>query len=237
MLLGFGLKINKNTMLFRTTQDTIEINIHKDYVNIGIKMSGGTDSTILAYMLALYKRDERHDVNLIPITLVESTKPFQFMYTTMSLAKITELTGVAFGEHYFNMVHTHLICEGQDELLMSLYDKEIIDAQFYGVTLNPPIDAFPNQHLRDPERDPLPNGKKHPVKTEKNNWHPFSNIDKRGIYELYQSLGVLEDLFPLTHSCEMVHGDHLLQLDLSKHCGQDNCWWCQERLWGFGKLD
>ena len=224
-------------MLFETSQHNIIIDIPSQYTKIGIKASGGLDSTILSYMLALYKRDERPDIDLIPITLIESTKPFQFMYSSMSLQRIHELTGITFGTHYFNMVHTHLICEGQDELVMSLYDDEIVDCHYYGVTLNPPVDAFPNQRGADPERVLLPNGELHPVVDSETNFQPFVNIDKKGIYELYESLGMLDELFPLTHSCEMIHGKYLMQLNLSKHCGQNDCWWCQERLWGFGKLD
>jgi|TARA_Y100000310_G_scaffold329034_1_gene398200 hypothetical protein len=224
-------------MLFEISQDTIEIDIPEQYTKIGIKASGGLDSTILSYMLALYKRDERPDIDIIPITLIESTKPFQFMYSSMSLQKISELTGITFGTHYFNMVHTHLICEGQDELVISLYDNEIIEGHFYGVTLNPPADAFPDQAGVDHDRDRLPAGARYPTVIDDNNWQPFANIDKKGICELYESLGVLNELFPLTHSCEMIHGEYLMQLDLSKHCGYDSCWWCQERLWGFGELD
>ena len=229
-------------MIFKNSQSNIEIDISTEYTKIGIKASGGLDSTILSYMLALYKRDERPDIDIIPITLIESTKPFQFMYSSMSLNKISGLTGITFGTHYFNMVHTHLISEGQDDLLMKLYDNDILDCHYYGVTLNPPIDAFPNQNGADPDRIPLPNGEKYPVAEANNagryiNHQPFVNIDKRGIYELYTSLNVLDDLFPLTHSCEMIHGEYLMQLDVSKHCGKDDCWWCQERLWGFGRLD
>ena len=224
-------------MIFKTSQGNIKIHIPKQYTKIGIKASGGLDSTILSYMLALYKRDKRPDIDIIPCTLIESTKPFQFMYSSMSLQKIEELVGIKFGTHYFNMVHTHLIHEGQDNLMLSLYNDEILECHYYGVTLNPPVDAFPIQDGADPERFPLPGGKKHPVIDGKTNFQPFVNIDKKGICELYESLDVLDELFPLTHSCEMTHGDYLMQLDLSKHCGLDDCWWCQERLWGFGRLD
>ena len=224
-------------MFFEISQGTIEIDILDQYTKIGIKASGGLDSTILSYMLALYKRDERPDIDLIPITLIESTKPFQFMYSSMSLQKISELTGIKFGTHYFNMVHTHLICEGQDDLVLSLYDNEIIEGHFYGVTLNPPADAFPDQTGVDHDRDRLPDGKKYPTVMDDNNWQPLANIDKKGVCELYKSLGVFDELVPLTHSCEMIHGEYLMQLDVSKHCLQDDCWWCQERLWGFGRTE
>ena len=127
-------------------------------------------------MLALYKRDKRPDIDIIPCTLIESTKPFQFMYSSMSLQRIEELVGIKFGTHYFNMVHTHLIHEGQDNLMLSLYDDDILECHYYGVTLNPPIDAFPNQKGADPERFPLPGGEKHPVVIGKTNYQPFANI-------------------------------------------------------------
>jgi len=53
------------------------------------------------------------------------------------------------------------------------------------------------------------------------------NVDKKGVHEHYVRLGVLEELFPLTRSCE-IH-----TTDFSEHCGE--CWFCKERLWGFGR--
>ena len=60
-----------------------------------------------------------------------------------------------------------------------------------------------------------------------NTWRPLINVDKKGVAEHYTRLGVLEELFPLTRSCE-VH-----TTDFSEHCGE--CWFCKERLWGFGR--
>ena len=233
-------------MKIETNQGDIKINIPKHFTKIGLKHSGGLDSTILAYILALYKREFRPEIDIIPITLVQSTKPFQWMYAHMTQEKITELTGIEFGKHYFRMYESANILEGQDELVIELYNEEIIEAHFYGVTLNPPLDAFPlmlatthdGTRLRDTERDPLPNGKLYPTLCEDHLWQPFANIDKRGINDLYNRLGVMDELFPLTHSCENYNAHTGMQLDLSKHCGQvDNCWWCAERKWGFGRLD
>ena len=54
------------------------------------------------------------------------------------------------------------------------------------------------------------------------------NIDKKGVAELYDYFGLMDTLFPLTRSCEDWTDD------FSAHCGK--CWFCLERLWGFGKL-
>lgn len=48
-----------------TSQGEIIIDVPEKYSKVGIKISGGADSAILSYMLALYKRDVR-DIDLIP---------------------------------------------------------------------------------------------------------------------------------------------------------------------------
>jgi len=236
-------------MQIEISQGIVEINIPEEYTKIGIKHSGGLDSTIVSYMLALYKRDERPDIELIPITCIQNTKPFQWVYANMSQRKITELTGIEFGKHYFRAVDTQHILVEQRELLAYTYNNGIIDGHFYGITLNPPLDAFPDMSMRDLDRDVCTDNQKHPltelweatdetrIKTAGCSWRPLVNIDKKGVCELYNKLGVLGELFPLTHSCENYNEHTMMQLDLSKHCGLSCCWWCQERLWGFGKLD
>ena len=241
-------------MQFKISQGTIEIGVPSEVKNIGIKHSGGLDSTLILYMLALYKRDERPDVELIPMTVIASTKPFQWMYAHMSQKKIEELTGIKFKKHYVRAADSRMEIEVDDiydsnidvvanELKNYLYDNNIIDTHFYGVTLNPPLDAFSTSGQRAPDRDKLLSNEKHPVyhPTKKKGrfgvYQPLANTDKKGVAELYNSLGILNDLFSLTRSCEMVHGEYKLQFDLATHCGKSECWWCQERLWGFGKLD
>ena len=59
---------------------------------------------------------------------------------------------------------------------------------------------------------------------------PFKNIDKKGIAELYEMHGLVDTLYPITRTCE----DYSNDPDDVQHCGE--CVWCQERLWGFGKL-
>ena len=59
---------------------------------------------------------------------------------------------------------------------------------------------------------------------------PFFNIDKIKIAEMYESLGLIDTLFPLTRSCELENPP----LNFLGHC--DNCWWCKERFWGFKRL-
>ena len=56
---------------------------------------------------------------------------------------------------------------------------------------------------------------------------PFINSNKQKIAEIYKELNV-EHLFQITRSCESLIYD-------AGHCG--TCWWCKERIWGFGYLE
>jgi len=42
---------------------------------------------------------------------------------------------------------------------------------------------------------------------------------------------LLDSLFPITRTCE----ENAYDPTIVPHCGE--CVWCQERLWGFGKLN
>jgi 7-cyano-7-deazaguanine synthase in queuosine biosynthesis len=58
-------------------------------------------------------------------------------------------------------------------------------------------------------------------------YYPFTNHNKKKIAEIYTQENIL-DLFSLTRSCESEENIG------TQHCGK--CWWCQERMWAFGKL-
>ena len=193
---------------------------------VGIRISGGADSAILAYMLAVYKRDYKPDMSIHPITCINDRKPYQEIFAKQVLAKITDLTGVEFDEHFVENVNGDQYREDQGIFQESLYKTKKINIHFMGETLNPPIGVEADWRFLGNGRDPTRNekGATHvPVVIYK----PFRNIDKKAIAELYQHYGVLDTLFPLTRSCE-IH-----TFDFSNHCG--HCWFCLERNWGFGR--
>ena len=77
---------------------------------------------------------------------------------------------------------------------------------------------------RDRKTDKLPTIYRGP----KTIWEPLRNTDKKGVAEIFDLFDARE-LFSLTWSCEKYvwpEGRH------EQHC--DNCWFCKERLWGFG---
>jgi len=226
--------VPSNPMIVTTTQGDVVIDITnvnkfpftKIINNVGIRISGGADSAILAYMLAIYKRDYRSYLNLHPITCVNNQKPYQAIFSKQVLEKITELTGVEFDEHFIEDVDGERYCEDQGDFQHKLYNDGKLDSHFMGETLNPPISVEADWEFNGGGRDHTRDEKgetRVPVVIYK----PLRNLDKQGIKELYDHFGVLDTLFPLTRSCE-IH-----TLDFKEHCGR--CWFCYERKWGFGR--
>lgn len=219
-------------MLFENSQDSYEMNIDPDVKRVGIKMSGGTDSTIVAYMLAKYCKEQRPDITIYPITGVGELKPFQGIFSKQVIVKIEQLLDYKFGEHTAESVRSdHNYVPDQDKLVRSVYEKFNLSLHFSGITANPTAEEAPE--LVDPTEfesawynDRQKQDTKKSYVTGTSN-RPLINVDKKGVHEHYVRLGVLEELFPLTRSCE-IH-----TTDFSEHCGE--CWFCKERLWGFGR--
>lgn len=74
---------------------------------------------------------------------------------------------------------------------------------------------------------------------------PFVHKDKKhGTAAMYKEMGVLDELLPLTYSCENEKPEEKTKLDIVSvhgtpmqeysHCGQ--CWFCLERAYAFGRL-
>lgn len=200
---------------------------NKKNENIGLKISGGADSTILAYMIAVYCRDSERTLQVYPITCEVPSKPYQIIFAKRVIAKVEELTGFTFGTHYTDKLPgIGSYGDEQNVLLDNMYREKVIDCHLMGETLNPPIsemDKWINPDM-PPERNELaplvdPSGK---------SFKPLRHSNKQSIYDLYVHYNVLDSLFPITRSC--ARNTH----DFTHHCG--TCSFCQERSWGFGRL-
>jgi hypothetical protein len=226
-------------MRIATSQGDVVIDILDSEINIGLRISGGADSSMLLYLMAIFKRDYRPDINLFPMTVVNPFKPYQEIYSQQVINKVTELTGVKIE----NLFVARPVLEDQTQF--GLIQKDItknwrktikLDFHMIGETKNPPEEEDAKFVYagsgRDPRRDGLVD---HDVFVIVNDYikfkllrmRPFRNIDKKGVAELYEKFGVTDTIFPITRSCE-IH-----TLDFSKHC--DRCWFCFERKWGFGR--
>ena len=190
---------------------------------VGVLVSGGADSAMLLYLLMKYHADQ-----IYIFTLASSLKNnVNAKHTIDVISKCSELTGNENFEHIMSYCYT----QTPNELFRktSEYLKNgTVNWVYTGVTKNPPKSVtreFHDETTESQERDP--NVERPVILEDKKYITPFTNIDKKGLADLYKQHNLTDTLFPLTRSCESLEY-------LTEHC--ETCWWCEERKWGFGSL-
>ena len=215
-------------MIVKTSQDTIKINVDPSQTKIGIKLSGGLDSAIVAYLLCKYIHEERPDCTLIPFTVIHSFKPYNLWFASKVKWWLKEhFPTVQWHKEHFT-IHSNGddYNERMEELQEDLKSKNIIDCKFSGVTANPPLEVYKD----DTNDEPTPGRDREQELKDTSFGRILVNIDKKGVAELYKKFGLMDTLFNVTRTCEETE----LDPSVTPHCGK--CWWCEERRWGFGKL-
>jgi 7-cyano-7-deazaguanine synthase in queuosine biosynthesis len=196
------------------------VDIHIPDGKIAINVSGGADSALLLYILMKYSQHE-----VIAVTSGHSgIDNCNTIAATRIVNKIVELTDNYNVEHSITYMREF---EGKKAVNQSLVSDENIKVYYLGITSNPP-DAvaitFNSEVLGEEDRSP---SVVRPLWLREGAIYiPFYNIDKLKVAEMYDYLGITDTLFPLTVSCTK-NSD-------GTHC--DNCWWCSEREWAFGRL-
>ncbi len=185
---------------------------------VGVSCSGGADSSLLLFILMKYSQDPIHI-----FTCASKLKNYTAAATTTKV--IDECIKITGNNNIFH--HIHYVDEQTLDNLF--YQDQFVNIQvlYTAITKNPPdeiTNGFKNTSA-EIERHP---GTIRPLYSlNKKVYMPFANIDKKEISWMYKELQLLDNLFPLTRSCE--------SFTLTKgHCGE--CWWCEEREWAFGKL-
>ena len=230
----------------------VEFGIYRDGP-VGISVSCGADSAIILYLLMKEVKHDLHIYNVIGDRRQSVLEPA----VDRVIAKCVELTGKT---NYF--IHKTYSPRPPGELVFQVYkeslDKGEVDIVYTGLTKFPPDDVHANWEINWPEwhlqfrrydavnplfgveikipegtdcsEPPLTiDGKyKDKISQDARVYNPMINHTKQSIASLYRALGVEETLFPHTRSCE--DDNHT-----NGHCGK--CWWCKERLWGFGHLE
>ena len=219
-------------MIVKTSQDTIKINVDPSQTKIGIKLSGGLDSAIVAYLLCKYIHEERPDCTLIPFTVIHSFKPYNLWFASKVKWWLKEhFPTVQWHKEHFT-IHSNGgdYNERMEELQEDLKKKNIIDCKFSGVTANPPLEVYKQWSPNDSHDEPTPGRDREQELKDTSFGRILVNIDKKGVAELYKKFGLMDTLFNVTRTCEETE----LDPSVTPHCGK--CWWCEERRWGFGKL-
>ena len=191
---------------------------------VGIKMSGGADSSLLAYVLVKHIKENNLHLNLYPVIIIEEEAPFQKLFVGKVTKFIEEELNFKFEKSF---VYAHKIGEDKIQLMReieaTLLDSNLLDCIISGTT-------------QEPRQGFNADGKKGPADLRVGNFQqiwgniytPFINIDKKDLALIYKEHNLLSTLFPITRSCVKE------TMNFDTHCGK--CWWCNERSWAFGKL-
>lgn len=222
--------------------DGIYIPLKKEWKRIGISLSGGADSALLAYLIL---SNTTADIYFTTQVRMWKTRPWQrwiakdvvswfrekfsnriehiegFIPPEMEEPNTTYITD-EYGE---NKSGNRIILRAHNEYVAHLHN---LDAWYAGVTLNP-TEKFEGS-LDDRDYARLPVETEHMGVTV---CHPFTNVRKDWIIKQYMDNHIGE-LLEITRSCEGEFTD----LDYTNYkpyqivptCGE--CFWCKEREWG-----
>jgi hypothetical protein len=206
---------------------------------IGIWSSGGADSSLLMYLLCKDIKERKLNIKIQPYT-VRRSRPCNPINAANVIDKIEELLDFEMNEHiiYYPSLDDPEYCDGQvfTDTTKVNFKCGNIELLYSGITKNPPVkvqeefrSGVNKEEYKRGENTERPT--EHHDKTKNFEWwqiNPFIDINKKDLAEIYKREGLLDTLYPVTYSCE-----HLTIL--SRHCGNE-CWWCEERMWAFGRL-
>lgn len=175
---------------------------------VGIKVSGGADSALIAYIVALLRMKGLIKGQLITMTSEHHDRPYQIDYANRILNYIASKTGIVF-EYRVSRFSPDAETYKINQRTLSLDAKKDLQfsVHYMGITANPPIETGIKQE--DPERT---HNRDKPVYTDYN-ITPWINYDKKDIANIYKELDAMK-LFSLTRSCEK------RTFNFSHHCGK-----------------
>lgn len=189
----------------------IEISLPSDKKRIGVMLSGGADSAILLYVLALEKKLSDSDHELIPFTVERPDGAWNYVKPIVD--KINEILEVNLPDPVKvgdpTLHHSQQGRSGEREARA----KHGIEHCFYGSQQHPPV-PMPGEYPARPTQVELPG-----------TTIPFALVDKRHTLDLFNVFDVWP-LIELTHSCTA---------QTEGRCGA--CYNCTERAWAFSELE
>ena len=236
----------------------MDLHINDNWKRVGVRLSGGADSSIIYYAIRKHFKDT--DTQVIPLTM-NSTQ--NWWYSTGAKAvmdRVDELLGTTTTDHYiFNDDQPHG-SERYVEAVNILSESAIIDlnldAIYIGLTQNPRgmSEYFDNPEIikrhdlneeqvrsyisdRDHSRDlgkPAELEVMELVRGDRTVIQiiPFANLDKLAVAQAYRDLNMTDALYPVTFSCE--NSDINLRGQQLRHC--KHCFFCLERLYAFDRI-
>lgn len=230
------------------------VNIPHDptWKHIGIAVSGGADSALLAFILCDLYKNTGVTIHIVNNIRCWKTKPWQqydfdkvynwlfqrFYHTTFKkhtnfIAPDLEyaVTGPSLIDEYGKKVSGDNI--QQRAFAEFICHTTGIEAYYNAVTRNPRTTDFQGMIERD--IDPTEDNQHLHTMKHMGIWaiHPFRFVEKDWIYKQYQQLEIL-DLWNLTRSCEgtfdnIDYKNYIPHKTIVPEC--EKCFWCKERNW------
>lgn len=213
---------------------TFEKDCYIDFYDapVAISVSGGIDSALLLYFLMKYSKNHiyittcsnrsRHNRNaraaIDVVSVMSEVTGFN------NFTHLIDYTGSSLG----NITCTESYKDIVGRALKKLHTESKIFFSYTGNTANPPqevMSKFVYECGTEFDRDP------NTIRDiyEDIAIRPWTNINKRKIAEIAKNEGLTDILLRVSNSCET---DKNMK---EGHCEQ--CWWCQERYWAFGRYN
>lgn len=188
----------------------VKIELPANKKRIGVMLSGGADSAVLLYLLALERKLGETDHELIPFTVARPDGAWNYVQPIVNWIKakldIDLPDPIQVGDPTL-----HHSQQGRSGELQAKKDFNI-EHFFYGSQQHPPV-PMPGDYPARPDRVDLPG-----------TTIPFALVDKRHTLDLYNVFNVWP-LIELTHSCTA---------QTEGRCGE--CYNCKEREWALSEL-
>lgn len=225
--------MNKTTSTYQNHEDKIELYIPEKYKKLGISISGGADSALMTYLLFdhISKNNLPHEIYFVSGVIKSKGK-----WKKLFIEEIVEFMR----DRYPTVIVKKHDIVFVDEL-QEMFDVEkdmlkngVVDIFLNATTKNPPYEDLVKHDMLDGRL--LDRDEKY-----RENWRnelggtvykPFINVNKKFISQCYKDLGLLDDLFNMTISCEKRLGENNFDETPCK-----KCWWCKEKKWAFGVYD
>lgn len=212
---------------------------------VQVEVSGGADSTLLTWLLIDEIRRKGWDTKVQPVTIRRS-KPNHPKGAKRAMDRIQELVG---GDILLPLIELRpdVNAEGFDEGKFFLdyklegFKNNQWQESFGGTSLMPPEEEL-RKHFKDQSGLGMLEERGNHLKESGKIYYdvrkynrrvnsPFRLMDKKDIAAIYKEKDLVDSLYPYTRSCESLDEDLWESLE---HCGK--CWWCEERIWAFGRL-
>ena len=228
-------------MIIENSYGTVNYTIDfKKYKKIGLSFSGGCDSTLLFYYTLKMFRELKPDAMIIPITGINLDKGLWKKYRSQ---KILDILLEEFKDIKHQITERYIDYNWEQreygDFVKVLLREKIIDIRLFALTANPPYDVMEKHDLlrkREISRDGPPAEDMPDFRITDSGpvYDVFRRIDKRWIAEEYYLNNLMENIYPLTASCERLRNTPNM-LNNEQPC--KHCWWCREKKMAFGTYD